>query len=226
MRIYLNFKEALSEMKRDLVEMGIITHSRTYQDKRVAEDSNFDTLEINNYIYTVTHPSFKDLKPTQPWANLESEERISGDSVNPGEAYKERPEVWNQFLEGDNKFSYTYSERLGDYFQIGHIIDGIKRDPDSRQLYIAIWNPKDVVRIGIRIRIPCSLGYYFKMVQGRLDMTYLQRSADFVTHLENDIYLSFSLQKYIAARAEVLVGNYCHWIGSLHIFKKDSEGVF
>lgn len=226
MRIYLNFREAKSEMKRDLVEMGIITHPKTYQDKNVEGNSDFDTLEINNYIYTVTHPSFKDLNPTQPWANSEFEERIAGNFVNPGEAYKNRSEVWNQFLEEDGKFSYTYSERLDDYSQIGHIIDGIKRDPDSRQLYIAIWSPKDIVRIGIRIRIPCSLGYYFKMVQGRLDMTYLQRSADFITHLENDIYLSFSLQKYIAARAEVLVGNYCHWIGSLHIFNKDCKGVF
>lgn len=226
MRIYQNFGEALSEIKRDLAELGIKTHSRTYQDKNIADDPEFTTLELNNYIYTVSHPRLSNLNPTQPWANVEFFERVSDKSMNPGLAHRERPEVWDQFLEEDGKFSYTYSERLGDYFQIGHIIDGIRRDPDSRQLYITIWNPKDVVRIGAEIRIPCSLGYYFKMVQGKLDMTYLQRSADFVTHLENDIYLAFCLQRHIAIAADVLPGNFTHWIGSLHIFKKDVGGVF
>jgi len=227
MRIYLNFKEALSEMKRDLVEMGVRTHPRTYQDRVVKDNPNFDTLEINNYIYTVTHPSFKDLRPTQPWAEEEFRERISGNSLNPGEAWKKREKLWSQFLGVDGKFSYTYSERLSLCSQIGRVIDHIKKDPDSRQLYISIWKTEvDIARIGGWARVPCTLGYYFKMIQGRLDMTYLQRSADFVTHLENDIFLSFYLQSYIASVAEVLVGNYCHWIGSLHIFKKDGEGVF
>ena len=226
MRMYLNFKEALSEIKRDLVEMGIRTHSKTYQDKLIEGDSEFETLEVNNYIYTVTHPSFRDLSPTQPWADEEFRERISGNHVNPGEAWKKRKDIWRQFLEEDGKFSYTYSERLDMYFQIEHIIDRIKKDNDSRQLYIAIWTPRDITSMGIQIRIPCTLGYYFKMVQGRLNMTYLQRSADFVTHLENDIYLSYNLQAYIASAAEVLGGNYSHWIGSLHMFKKDAKGVF
>jgi len=226
MRIYQNFKEALSEIKRDLVEMGVKTHSITYQDKIVGDDPEFETLEINNYIYTVTQPKFGDLNPTQPWVEEEFLERISGNSVNPGHAYKKRPGVWVQFLEENGRFSYTYSERLDLHHQIEHVVDRIRIDPDSRQLYIAIWNPRDVTFIGREIRVPCSLGYYFKMVQGRLDMTYLQRSADFVTHLENDVFLSYYLQSYIATAAEVLVGNYCHWIGSLHIFKKDGEGVF
>ena len=226
MRIYQNFKEALSEIKRDLVEMGVRTHPRTYQDKVVEDDPGFDTMEINNYIYTVTNPKFKDLNPTQPWADEELLERVSGNSVNPGEAYKKRPKVWEQFLEEDGRFSYTYSERLDFHHQVEHIADRIRIDRDSRQLYIAIWNPKDVTFIGKGVRDPCSLGYYFKMVQGKLDMTYLQRSADFVTHLENDIFLSYYIQSYIATAAEVLIGNYCHWIGSLHIFKKDGKGVF
>lgn len=226
MRIYLNFKEALSEIKRDLTEMGVITHSKTYQDKNIADSIDFTTLELNNYIYTVSHPKLFNLKATQPWADEEFSERVSGESMNPGHAYKKRSEVWIQFLNEGGRFSYTYSERLDLYSQIEHVVEGIKKDWDSRQLYITIWQPLDVTKIGAEIRIPCSLGYYFKMVQGKLDMTYLQRSADFITHLENDIYLAFYLQSHVATAADVSVGNFTHWIGSLHIFQKDIKGVF
>ena len=229
MRIYKNFKEALSEIKRDLVETGVKVHPKTYQDKNVENDPDFEAWEIANYVYTVTKPKPRDLKPTQPWADLEFEERLSegmGEGVNPGEAYKRRREVWDQFL-NQGKFAYTYSERLSLCNQIYRIVERIKEDPDSRQLYISIWQVvPDITRIGGWARVPCSLGYFFKMNQDKLDITYLQRSADFVTHLENDIYLAHLLQVYVSGRAEVPVGNFTHWIGSLHIFKKDGKGVF
>lgn len=227
MRIYQNFKEALSEMKRDLAEMGITTHPKSYQDRLIKGNVNFATKEITNYIYTVSRPKLSELKPTQPWADAEFSERVSGESVNPGHAYKERLEVWEQFLDLTGRFSYTYSERLDLHYQVARVADRIREDPDSRQLYVSIWQTNlDITQIGGRARVPCSLGYYFKVVQGKLDMTYLQRSADFVTHLENDIYLAYYFQSYMATRTELLPGNFTHWIGSLHIFQKDIEGVF
>jgi len=57
MRIYQSFKEALPEIKRDLAEMGIKVHPKTYQDKNVERDLNFATLELQNYIYTVVQPN-------------------------------------------------------------------------------------------------------------------------------------------------------------------------
>jgi thymidylate synthase len=226
MRIYQNFKEALSEIKRDLAEMGIITHSKSYQDRIIKNNINFQTREITNYIYTVGRPKLNDLKPTQPWADAEFSERVSGESVNPGQAYKYRNEVWFQFLDVRGQFSYTYSERLDLCDQVSRVVDRIREDQDSRQLYLSVWQTADVTRIGGQARVPCSLGYYFKVTQGRLDMTYLQRSADFVTHLENDIYLAYYLQTYMATRTELLSGNFTHWIGSLHIFQKDCKEIF
>lgn len=226
MRIYMTFQEALSEIKRDLKEMGILTRTTTYQDKIIGDDPRFDTFELQDYIYRVIHPSAKDLNPTQPWADKEFLERVTSPGVNPGEAWKERPEIWEEFLNTEGRFSYTYAERIHQVHQIDHIIRTLKTDPLSRQAFISIWSPADSARTGGLTRIPCTLGYYFQIRRGALNITYLQRSSDFVTHFSNDLYLAHKLQSYIAGSLGYPVGVFTHWVGSLHIFNKDTEGVF
>lgn len=233
MRIYGNFKEATNEIKRDLAEMGIEVKPKSYQDKNVEGNPDFFTKELQNYIYTVTSPKLPDLDATQPWAKLEFIERVSPTPVNPGEAYKTRPEVWNQFLNHYKEFDYTYSERLcfrswgGVISQIENAIRILKNDPDSRQCYISIWDKDiDIIAAGGSQRIPCTLGYQFQIRNGALNVTYLQRSSDFATHFQNDLYLAHKLQLHIANELKIPVGLYTHWIGSLHIFQKDIKGVF
>lgn len=230
MRIYKDFKEALPEIKRDLAEMGIKVHPQTYQDKFVGDDPNFATRELQNYIYTITNPRSGDLDPTQPWADAEWKERmigiLGGESDNPGKAWKLRKEVWEQFIQKNGRFAYTYFERFSLFEQVLKVIDQLKVDKASRQLYIGIWLPSDNYKLGGISRIPCTLGYYLQCRKDALHLTYLQRSADFVTHLVNDIYLASMLQRFISDHVEMSVGSFTHWIGSLHIFEKDVAGVF
>lgn len=226
MRIFKTCGDALNEIKRDLAEMGINVHPQTMQDKVVADDENYATKELQNYIYMVTNPlgSLNDLRPTQPWADAEFDERVGVTMVNPGSAYKLREDVWNEFLH-DGQFSYTYSERM--YHQIDAIINELKVHPDSRQLYMSIWDPVvDISKIGGKKRVPCSLGYQFQLRGGQLNMTYFMRSCDMATHMQNDIYLAIRLLEYIAAEANVKVGTFTHYIASLHVYQKDVEGVF
>lgn len=224
MRFYKDFKQALNEIRRDLGELGIRVHVPTVQDKNVADNPDYDTMELQNYIYTVLQPVLRDLEPTQPWADLEWAERVNRDFTNPGGAWKTRENIWREFIH-DGKFAYTYSERIGD--RIDKIIRELKRHPESRQLFLSIWDPiLDIDNLGGRARVPCSLGYWFLYRQGRLDMTYLQRSSDYSTHFQNDLYLATKMLFYVAGEAGVKPGHLIHWVGSLHIFKKDVEGVF
>lgn len=229
MRIYQDFKEAIPEIKRDLVEMGIKIHPKTYQDKYIADDPNFETLELQNYIYSVVNPMLAELDAVQPWADMEWEERkmgIEGLPVNPGSAWHLRAEVWSEFIQPNQKFAYTYSHRLSRYQQVQTIIKRIKDDPDSRQLFIAIWDSADTRKLGGISRVPCSLGYQIQIRKEQLNLTYLQRSADLATHFVNDIYLAVVLQDFLAKSTGYNRGYFTHWLGSLHMFRKDSEGVF
>lgn len=230
MRIYSNFKEAFSEIPRDLKEMGIKINTQTWQDKSRKE--GYSTHELQNYIYTVTRPDVFRINPNQPWADHEFQERINQECpVNPGEAWKFRRDIWEDLLEPSGRFSYTYSERL--FPQLKHIIHEIVEHPNSRQLYLGIWNPGiDFRRFGIR-RVPCSLGYYFQYRNRKLNITYLQRSCDFTTHFENDVYLAAMLQVWVCHQVNEInpgfgcfPGTFTHWIGSLHVFEEDVKYVF
>ena len=223
-RIFANFAEAINELRRDLSELSVKLLPTTWQGKSVAGNPDFTTNELQNYQYTVTAPHLADLSPSQPWADLEFLERLSAFPVNPGTAWESRREVWDELLEENLKFSYNYNERIR--YQLEDLIHTLRKTPDSRQVFLSVWEPCiDSNRFEKR-RVPCSLGYYFQCRGGALNMTYLQRSCDFVTHYQNDVYLAVRLMEYIAFAIPTPPGMFTHWIGSLHVFEKDVRGVF
>lgn len=227
MRIFMNFNEAKEEIKRDLAEMGIVVKPKTMQDKIIEGNEDYETKELQNYSYTILNANSKDVQGViQPWADEEFQERIAQVLVNPGEAWKSRKKIWEEYLH-KGKFAYTYNERFLLNDQLNKIIKRIKEDPDSRQLWVSIWDPQeDVDKLGGLSRVPCSLGYGFQVRGGKLNIHYLMRSCDFSTHFSNDVYLAIKLLEYVAQKTGFEVGNFSHTMFSLHVYKKDIQGVF
>jgi len=129
MRIYQDFREVRSEVRRDLAEMGIGVHTQTYQDKYIGDDPQMATKELQNYMYCVYDTSKpSEMQPTQPWADAEFQERISGKHMNPGEAYRLRKDVWDDFLDDEGKFGYTYPDRISDFNQIDCVVSTLEND--------------------------------------------------------------------------------------------------
>lgn len=226
MRFYANFGEALNELKRELKEMGIRVHQKSFQNVNVENDPDYETLELQNYTYTVTGPSLSDIPLSNAaWCEAEFAERVSGKARNPGQAWKLRRELWEKFFSkfGGGKFDYTYSERMS--LGLFAVRRALRQDLLTRRAFLPIFNSNDD-QDDFDCRIPCSLGYWFYYRQNALHMTYLQRSADFSEHFNNDIWLAFSLQKWMANELEVETGVFSHWLGSLHVFEKDVSEVF
>lgn len=233
-RNYSNFPEAQNEISRDLAELGVLVQPETMQDKDVADDADFLTKELSNYVYTVLRPDYTEINGVHDdWVKQEWEDRLVG-SLNPGRSWKTRSDVWDQFLEGDRgdggkaiprRFSYTYSERMGGV-HIQAIVEELKIHPHSRQLWLPVWwHHPDEARRGER-RVPCSLGYWMVQRQGKLHMTYMMRSCDFFTHYPNDVALATVLQHYVAKETDLRVGTFTHVVGSLHVYAKDVADVF
>ena len=194
---------------------------------------------------------------TQPWADAEFLERIksrtndncydelvdcrdcdfyhkqectirseSQSAINPGNAWKLRKEIWTEYLH-EGKFAYTYNERINYMNQLDKIINRIKVDPHSRQLWLSTWDPtKDIDNLGGIKRVPCSLGYNFQIREGKISIHYIMRSCDFITHYCNDVYLAIKLLEYVADATGYKVGSFNHTVFSLHAYHKDLEGVF
>ena len=178
MRIYTNWDECYNEVLRDLAEMGIVVRPKTMQDKNIEGNPDYETKELQNYSYSLLNANSKDITGvTQPWADKEFEERITdpwlrnadgshyqfNGFINPGTAWKERAEVWTEYIH-DGKMAYTYNEMIWKNDQCHKILERLKEDPDSRQLWISLWNPeKDPDFLGGISRVPCSLGYGYEV---------------------------------------------------------------
>lgn len=226
MRLYRDFKAAKNEIARDLNELGVRVKAG-YQSKKVDLDE-FETTELQNYDYRVVRPRLEDLDPIQPWAEWEWSDRlrgIYGEATNPGSAWTKRKNLWDPLREGDGKFSYTYSERLKRAC-VPIMLNELRKHPQSRQVYISIWDPYiDGPRLGYR-RVPCSLGYQLMLRDGAIHLSYHMRSSDFATHFDNDLWLALMLQRWFATELDQPIGSFTHVLGSLHTYTKNVEGVF
>lgn len=244
MRIYSNPYELMSETARNLYEMGNEVKPRTYQNKVIEGKDDFITKELICEQYCLTHmedpaPLFVFTK-SKDWADAEFQERIHPGQINPGEAWKLRPEIWEEFLVDGKYFDYTYSERMNEEVRYNGIvmtklqavIGLLKDDNDTRKAILNIYGEdgqvecSDAESIDGKMRIPCSMYYDFLIRENargekQLNICYHQRSSDFVTHFGNDVYLAWKLMEYVAREVGTKPGYLYHTIDSLHSYKKD-----
>jgi thymidylate synthase len=234
MRFYANFIEAQNEIKRDLKELGVRVHPDTMQHFDIKNDPDFDTLELENYMYAVGDPDYRDIEGVhEEWVEQEWKDRLNG-GLNPGHAWKKRKELWLPLMEFNDdwararekgKFAYAYSERMGGN-HIRKAIEELEVHPNSRQIWIPVWQQKlDEDRRGKR-RVPCSLGYFVMQRNGKVNLTYVMRSCDFSTHYPNDAALAVMLQEYIAHHLDAPMGTFTHIIFSLHVYQLNVKDVF
>lgn len=257
MRIYSNPQEAMKETERDLFEMGIEVHPQTMQDKRVADDPGYKTLEVRGYAFKIVDWTLDlgHLKSTMvyfyneradeilTYVLAEFRERVSGKATNPGTAYLHRKELWEEFLH-DGKFAYTYSERITPQLQV--ILEELQKNPETRQaiinihsnicavpgsnavLAVGIYESQDLHNLGAGGRVPCSMFYQVMIREEKLDLIYVMRSCDFLTHFPVDISIALCVQDYFADKLNLKTGTFTYFTGSMHAYAKDMEerGIF
>jgi len=236
MRFFKDCFEMVREVERDLWEMGIEVHPQSMQDKRVGHDEGYKTKEVRAYGFSILPPQpAKDRMVEYLWpkstvleyCQLEHKDRISRLQLNPGNSYKVRDQIWSEFLH-HGTFAYTYSERISP--QLDRIIEELKKNPDTRQAIIEIHNnlQYDLDSLGGVARVPCSMHYQLMVREGALDLIYIMRSCDFLTHFPVDIWLAIELQHYIAQELSLKPGIFSYFTGSLHAYHKDmrERGIF
>lgn len=219
-RIYKNMKEAINEIERDIVEMGVLCHPHTMQNKNVKDNPDYDTLEVQNYTFTILDLSDKnECIENLKWCIEEFKERIDDSliPINPGKAWLLRKNVWEEFLV-NGKFDYTYNERINAFGQLKRVIKELKENPDTRQAIIHINRESDCHNWRQK-RIPCSLHYQLMIRRGALDIIYNMRSSDFDTHFCNDIWLADELRNYISEELGIMRGLFMMNVGSLHRYR-------
>jgi len=227
MRHFNNIHEMYYEVQRDLKEMGIKYVSETVQDQKV----NKNTLELHSYAYSLTSfegqmALIRELDINPNWLETELADRttLGLEYKNPGYAFGERIDFWNQFIR-DGVFAYTYAERL--HPQIPHVLRELRLRSNTRQAVLTMYDQhQDIMNFGGRDRIPCSMYYQLLYRNDKLHMNYTMRSCDFIKFFIADVILARGLQIWFCNQLKCNSGTFTHFIGSLHAFEEDLEGVF
>lgn len=123
----------------------------------------------------------------------------------------------------DGKTIYgAYGPRLfdlGGIDQISNVLALLKIRQGSRRAVIQLFGASDLV--GTHTEIPCTCTLQFMVRKQRLHMFTHMRSNDAFKGLPHDIFAFTMLQELIARSLGVEIGEYKHFIGSLHIYEND-----
>lgn len=243
MRIFASMEDAMIEIKRDVYKGSQLKTSRVQN--RVGLDA--DARERVGYSYGIIGDF-----PDNPEELVELGKELGlnwydehGDEIirwltNEG-AYRSDPIFYlksppNEFnhpalrsVQEGSHWAYTYVERL--YGMQDAIITALREDPDTRRAFWPIFLPQDAIRASSPTRIPCSIGYHFmirKQPNGQpgLNMTYLQRSADFDIFFLSDVWLARQIQLNISAELSVQPGLLVHNVISLHSYAVTGEEIY
>lgn len=116
--------------------------------------------------------------------------------------------------------------------QIKTVLDEAKRNPASRRLLVSAWNPKVVwdyhdesFSVNAAALPPCHVLFQLRIVNGRLDMLWFQRSVDVFLGLAFNI-ASYALLLHIFAQIlDVKVGRLVGLYGDTHIYNNHVDQV-
>jgi len=243
------FEDEIHRLRQEILN-GVMLDRGEWQGKTSYQPTPFNrVLEAHNVTLScevsISVPAWQErVQPNLPWAEDHFLERVGGEPLNPGEQYKNWPYYDAQgedHRDSVGQFSHTYMERfwpvnagrhgvnLGirhHYGDLENLVQLLKSRPMTRQAYLPIWFPEDLVATQFhQERVPCTLGYHFqRRPQGKgeiqaLDITYFMRSCDFFRYLRDDVYMAGRLLQWVVDRIEgTEEGRLTMHIVNLHVF--------
>lgn len=117
----------------------------------------------------------------------------------------------------------AYGPKLfGSKGQVERVINLLRSKPTTRQAVIQIFDKSDLGKKDV----PCTCTIQFLSRSNRLNMVVSMRSNDAYIGLVHDIFAFTFLQEYVARCLGIKLGEYYHFVGSLHIYEnkiKDAE---
>ena len=106
--------------------------------------------------------------------------------------------------------------------QISNLIEGIKRNPDSRRHLVVAWNPAEVDKMALP---PCHCLFQFYVANGKLSCQLYQRSCDIFLGVPFNIASYSLLTHMVAQQCDLEVGDFVWTGGDCHIYKNHFEQV-
>jgi thymidylate synthase len=104
--------------------------------------------------------------------------------------------------------------------QLAEVIEGIRRNPDSRRHIVSAWNPADLPKMALA---PCHALFQFYVADGRLSCQLYQRSADVFLGVPFNIASYALLTAMVAQVCDLVPGDFVHTLGDAHLYLNHIE---
>jgi len=138
--------------------------------------------------------------------------------------------IWDEWADENGELGPVYGTQWrcwpkpdgGHIDQIKNVVEGIKRNPDSRRLIVSAWNVAEVEKMALP---PCHLMFQFYVADGRLSCQMYQRSADMFLGVPFNIASYALLTMMVAQVCDLTPGEFIHTLGDTHIYLNHLEQV-
>jgi thymidylate synthase len=131
--------------------------------------------------------------------------------------------IWNEWAGADGELGPVYGRQWRSWpapdgrhiDQIAQVVEGLKRDPDSRRHIVSAWNVGELDRMALS---PCHCLFQFYVAEGRLSCQLYQRSADVFLGVPFNIASYALLTQMMAQVTGFEPGEFIHTFGDAHLY--------
>ena len=136
--------------------------------------------------------------------------------------------IWDEWADERGELGPVYGQQWRSWpaadgrtiDQIGHVVESIRKNPDSRRLIVTAWNPAEVEKMALP---PCHCLFQFYVANGRLSCQLYQRSADVFLGVPFNIASYALLTLMVAQVTDLQPGEFIHTLGDAHLYLNHLE---
>ena len=138
--------------------------------------------------------------------------------------------IWDEWADADGELGPVYGVQWrswptpdgGHVDQITQLVEGIRRDPDSRRHIVSAWNVAEIPAMALA---PCHAFFQFHVADGKLSCQLYQRSADLFLGVPFNVASYALLTHMVAQQTDLEVGDLVWTGGDCHIYDNHVDQV-
>jgi thymidylate synthase len=131
--------------------------------------------------------------------------------------------IWDEWADANGDLGPVYGRQWRSWptpdgrhvDQISRLVEGLKRDPDSRRHIVSAWNVGELDRMALP---PCHCLFQFYVGDGKLSCQLYQRSADMFLGVPFNIASYALLTMMVAQVTGLEPGAFIHTFGDVHLY--------
>jgi thymidylate synthase len=136
--------------------------------------------------------------------------------------------IWDEWADESGELGPVYGHQWrswptrdgGTIDQIARLVEGIRKNPDSRRHIVSAWNVADLDAMKLP---PCHALFQFWVAEGRLSCQLYQRSADTFLGVPFNIASYALLTLMVAQACDLQAGEFVHTLGDAHLYLNHLE---